>query len=127
MKIILVDAVDLFISDIGVIDQKIYELLEEYATPKIIVTNAPAEKFEEFGLNYVPYPVFTLSKQPSKSDPEYFNILFEEYSIFASECIYIEHNKEAVASAQSVGIKSYYFNSEKKDLKLLKEFIDNSI
>ena len=127
MKTILIDAVHTFVNDIGIIDQKIYELLEQYNAPKIIVTNAPAEKFEQYGLNYVPYPVFTLSKNPSKLDPEYFNMLLEEYSIFASECIYFEHNKDAISSAKSVGITSHYFDKEKRDLKSLREFLDKNI
>ena len=40
------------------------------------------------------------------------------------EVIYFEHNPKAVTSAQSVGIKAYFYNNEKKDLKGLKVFLD---
>jgi len=127
MKTILIDAIHTFINSQGEVDEKIFELLEEYSEHKIICTNADPEKIREYNLDIMKYPVFTLSREPAKADPEYFELLMQEFNLFPSECLYIEHNKDAVTSAQSIGITSYYFDSEKRDLESLKEFINNNI
>ncbi|MFH1890232.1 MAG: hypothetical protein ABIJ91_01540 [Candidatus Kuenenbacteria bacterium] len=36
---------------------------------------------------------------------------------------FFEQNSESVKSAKSVGIKSYYYDPEKKDLEALKKFL----
>ena len=43
------------------------------------------------------------------------------------DVIYFEHNTEAVKSAQSLGIISYHYDSDKKDLESLKTFLDNNL
>lgn len=43
------------------------------------------------------------------------------------DVIYFEHNEEAVKSAQSVGITSYHYDKDKKDLIALKNFLDNNL
>lgn len=37
--------------------------------------------------------------------------------------VYFEHNEDAVKSAQSIGIKTYYYDAEKKDLDALKSYL----
>lgn len=123
MKTILIDAVHTFINEHGIIDKKINELLDQYDHPKIIVTNMSVEKFQELAMDLLPYPVFTLSGEPRKSNPEYFQILMQEYNIFPDECLYFEHDKEALKAAQQLGIKTHYFDSEKKDYTSLQEFL----
>ncbi len=56
-------------------------------------------------------------------------ILVDAVNCFVSEDgqIYFEHAKEAVKSAESVGIKTYLYNNEKKDLESLKKFIDENL
>lgn len=127
MKTILIDAMYTLIDTNGILDEKIQEILDRYDNPKIILTNMRVETFQKYAMDLLPYPVFTLSREPSKLEPLYFEMLMEEYSIFAHECLYIEHNKEVVACAESVGINTYYFDSEKRDLKLLEEFLENNI
>jgi len=41
--------------------------------------------------------------------------------------VYFEHNEDAVKSAQSVGIKTYHYNKDKKDLRGLKKFLDDNL
>lgn len=127
MKTILIDAMYTLIDTNGILDEKIQEILDRYDNPKIILTNMRVETFQKYAMDLLPYPVFTLSREPSKLEPLYFEMLMEEYSIFAHECLYIEHNKEVVACAESVGINTNYFDSEKRDLKLLEEFLENNI
>lgn len=127
MKTILVDAVDCFVSDAGVIFQEMYDLLETHPNKKIILTGANDEQFKKFGLDKMPYEVFTLKHNPEKTDPKYFQILLERYELNANDVIYFEHNPKAVESAQSVGITSYFYDNEKKALAGLKNFLDSNI
>lgn len=104
-----------------------YEMLEGFENPKILLTGANDEEVIKFGLDKIPYPVFTLKHNPEKTNPEYFKKLLEHFNLKTEEVIYFEHNIDAVKSAESVGIKSYFYDSQKKDLVSLKEFIENNL
>jgi len=130
MKTILVDAVDGFIikkDEKFQIFQDMYKLLETYPNRKIILTGASDDKWELFGLDKMPYEVFTLKHNPEKTNPEYYNIMLKNFNLNEKEVIYFEHNLEAVKSAQSVGIKTYYYDNNKKDLESLRKFIDDNL
>ena len=43
------------------------------------------------------------------------------------EVIYFEHNPDAVKSAQSIGIETYYYDNDKKDLIGLKKFLAENL
>jgi len=89
-----------------------------------ILTGANDEETKLFGLDSMPYKVFTLKHNPEKTDPEYFKILLNKFRLSTKDIIYFEHNQEAVKSAKSVGITTYYYNPDIKDLEKLKEFLD---
>lgn len=127
MKTILVDAVNTFVLEGEGIYQPLYQLLEQYPNPKIIVTNANDEQITSFGLVNLPYPIFTLKHQPDKVDPVYFRTLFEHFKLTPSEVVYFEHNPAAVASAQSLGITALHYDHEVKDLLSLKKFLDENL
>lgn len=127
MKTILVDAVDCFVSDTGIIFQEMFELLETYSNKKIILTGANDEQFKKFGLDEMPYEVFTLKHDPEKTDPSYYVKMLENFGLNKDEVVYFEHNPKAVESAQSIGIKSYFFDYDKKDLGGLKDFLDANL
>ena len=130
MKTILVDAVDAFVVPTGdgafEIFTEMYDLLETFPNRKIILTGANDEQFEKFGLNEMPYEVFTLKHDPEKIDPEYFDTMLEHFDFNKDDVIYFEHNPDAVGSAESVGIRSYHYDHEKRDMEALERFlIDN--
>ena len=127
MKTILVDAVDCFVSDTGEIYKEMQDLLETYPNRKIILTGANDEQFNKFGLDKMPYEVFTLKHSPEKTDPTYYKKMLEHFGLKADEVIYFEHNPEAVKSAQSAGVNAYFFDYEKKDIAGLKEFLDSNL
>lgn len=127
MKTIFVDAVDCFVSDKGVIFQEMYDLLETYENKKIIVTGANDEQFKTFGLDKMPYEVFTLKHDPEKTHPKYFKMLLEKYRLEMDEAVYFEHNRDAVESAEAVGITAYWYDNEEKDLSALKKFLDSNL
>jgi FMN phosphatase YigB (HAD superfamily) len=127
MKTILVDAINGLILENGTIFKEMYEMLETYPHPKILLTGANDEQFEKFNLGQSPYEVFTLKHNPEKTDPTYFKILLEKYSLTPEDVIYFEHNADAMKSAESLGIKSYFYDHTKEDVAALKVFIDANI
>ena len=130
MKTILVDAVDCFvIEDEGTfkIFSEMYDLLETFPNRKIILTGANDEQFKKFGLDKIPYEVFTLKHNPEKTDPRYFEIMLKHFNLNAKDVIYFEHNEDAVKSGQSVGIVAFHYDKDKRDLPALKKFIDENL
>ncbi|HEY5588517.1 MAG TPA: hypothetical protein VIK86_06130 [Candidatus Paceibacterota bacterium] len=131
VKTILVDAVFCFIIEKGEgkfdIFQDMYNLLETYPNKKIILTGASDDKRELYGLDNMPYEVFTLKHNPEKTDGEYYKILLNSHNLKKDDVIYFEHDVNAVKSAQSVGINTYHYDNEKKDLESLKQFFDENL
>ena len=130
MKTILVDAVDGFVIETEngfQIFKEMRDLLETFSNRKIILTGANDEQFKKFGLDKMPYEVFTLKHNPEKTDSKYFETILEHFGLSKDDVIYFEHNPEAVKSAESVGIKSYYYDTEKKDLVALKSFLTENL
>lgn len=127
MKTILVDAVDAFVIEGEGIYKPMYDLLESYPNVKIILTGANDSQIEQFGLTNMPYELFTLKHNPEKIDPSYYQKMLEHFNLSKDDVVYFEHNPKAVESAQSVGINTYYYDFEKKDLVQLKKFLDDNI
>ena len=126
MKTILVDAVDCFMVEGEGIYQPLHELLEQYPNRKILLTGANDEQMVKFGLVGMPHEVFTLKHNPEKTDPKYFETMLQRFGLSKDEVVYFEHNPEAVKSAESVGINSYYYDPVKKDLEALKKFLTDN-
>ena len=127
MKTILVDAIYCIVSPEGEIFQEMYKLLETYTNKKIILTGANDEQFIKFGLDKMPYEVFTLKHNPEKTNPLYYTKMLEHFNLTKDDVVYFEHNIDAVKSAESVGIKTYFYNDEVKDLEGLKKFLDSAL
>ncbi len=130
MKTILVDAVDAFVIETEgtfKIFKEMHDLLETFENRKIILTGADDEQFKKFGLNKMPYEVFTLKHNPEKTDPKYYEKMLEHFGLSKDDIVYFEHNPEAVKSAQSVGIKSHYYDNDKRDLEALKSFLAENL
>lgn len=123
MKTILVDAVNAFIIKDEGIFKEMHELLETFENRKIILTGANNEQFKKFGLDNVPYEVFTLKHNPEKTDPKYYETMLEHFSLNKNDVVYFEHNEDAAKTAQSVGIKTYHYDKDKRDLKALENFL----
>jgi HAD superfamily hydrolase (TIGR01509 family) len=127
MKTILVDAINGLVLVDGSILEPMYILLESYPNNKLVLTGANDEQFKHFKLDELPYEVFTLKHNPEKTDPEYFRILLEKYSLETEDVVYFEHNPEAVKTAQSVGITTYFYDHIKEDMDALKQFLDENL
>lgn len=127
MKTILVDAVNTFVIENEGVYKPMHDLLEKYPNRKIILTGANDEQFKMFGLENMPYEVFTLKHDPEKTDPKYFEIMLKHFGLEVGDVVYFEHNPEAVKSAQSVGITSYNYDKEQKDIPALKVFLEENL
>ncbi|KKT74239.1 MAG: hypothetical protein UW69_C0043G0011 [Microgenomates group bacterium GW2011_GWA2_44_7] len=126
MKTILVDAVDTFVIEGQGVYKPMFDLLEKYPNKKIILTNANDEQMVPFSLTNLPYELYTLRHNPDKVDPKYFYQMLKNFNLRSDDVVYFEHNPEAVKSAQSLGITSYRYDPEKKDLEALKLFLDEN-
>lgn len=127
MKTILVDAINAFvIKNEGVFDE-MHKMLEQYPNKKIILTGANDEQMKMFGLDTMPYEVFTLKHNPEKTDPKYYEIMLKHFNLDVKDVIYFENAESAVKSAQSVGINTFHYNKETRDLVALKQFIDDNL
>jgi len=136
MKTILVDAIYGFVlvmknqvtgEDEYSIFEEMFELLQKYPNKKIILTGADEKQYKKFGLDKMPYEVFTLKHNPEKINPEYYKIMLRNFNLDENNVIYFEHDPEAVKSAQSAGINTYFYDKDKKDLEGLKKFLDENI
>ncbi len=127
MKTILVDAVNAFVDTEGNIFEEMHDLLEEYPNNKIILTGADDEQFAQFVLDKMPYEVFTLKHDPEKTNPEYYMMMLDNYELTPEDVIYFEHNPEAVESAKSVGIETYHYDKDEKDLDNLQDFLNENL
>ncbi|MEA2065080.1 MAG: hypothetical protein U9O66_02165 [Patescibacteria group bacterium] len=127
MKTILVDAINVFVIKGEGIFEAMYRMLEKYPNKKIVLTNATDEEIKKFGLNNMPYEVFTLKHNPEKIDPKYYEILLKHFNLDAKNAIYFEHNEDAVKSAESIGITTFHYNKDEKNLTSLKKFIDKNL
>jgi HAD superfamily hydrolase (TIGR01509 family) len=126
-KTILIDAWQTFVVEGEGIFKAMYELLETFPNPKIILTNADNEELNKFGLDDMPYEVFTLKHNPDKANPEYYEIMLEHFGLGKEDVVYFEHSETAVKSAQSVGIKTYQYDSVKRDIGALKNFLTDNL
>ncbi len=127
MKTILVDAKGALIIKGKGINQPLFDLLEKYPNPKIVVTDANDEESKALGLDAVTYPVFTMKHNPDKPNPDYFKTLMQKFHLSIEEIVYFDHKIEAVESARSLGIVAYYYDSEKGFLGELGKFLDTNI
>jgi len=49
--------------------------------------------------------------------------VLKNFDLSKDDVVYFEHNENAVKRARSVGIDTYYYDNEKKDLKALKAYL----
>ena len=127
MKVILVDAINAFVIRGQGIFEPMREILDEYPNRKIILTGANDEQMKQFGLNEMPYELFTLEHNPEKTNPKYYEIMLKHFKLSKEEVICFEHNEDAVKSARSVGITTYHYDKDKRDLADLKRFLDKHL
>ena len=129
MKTILVDAINAFVIETEngfEIFEPMRKVLDNFPNRKIILTGANDEQFKKFGLDKMPYEVFTLKHDPEKTNPEYYKKMLEYFNLTLEDVVYFEHNPEAVKSAESVGIKTHFWDNEKRPLRELRAFLEHT-
>lgn len=125
MKTILVDAWNTFVTVDG-INLSMQKLLDTYSNSKIILTNANEEECIKFGIVNMPYPVFSLAHNPNKTNPTYFEKFLSEHKLTSNNVLYFEHNEDAVNSARSLGIKTFWLKPG-DSLENLSNFLDQNL
>lgn len=118
---------DAFVIEGEGVYKPLHDLLETYPNRKIILTNANDEQMQKFGLTNMPYEVFTLKHNPDKPDPAYFKTMLAHFNLKPEGVIYFEHNPDAVKSAESVGIVSFCYDDQKRDMQALQTFLDANL
>lgn len=98
-----------------------------YPNRKIVLTGANDKEFSQHGLDKIPYEVFTLKHNPEKSNPNYYKILLEKFDMIVEDLIYIEHNLEAVRSAESLNINVFHYNKDLRNINKLNQFLKINI
>lgn len=126
MKTILVDAWNTFVTETGV-NHEMYELLETFPNPKIILTNANPDEQIRLGIVDMPYPVFSCNHNPDKINPLYYQKLLEKYEFQPEDVIYFEHNLAHVESAKSIRIKTYHYDKDAQDTSSLKKYLQDNL
>ena len=127
MKVILVDAINTLIIPGKGMYEPLLKVLEDYPNRKIVLTGANNEEFIQHGLDKIPYEVFTLKHNPEKSNPNYYKILLKQFDFAAEDLVYIEHNLEAIHSAESLNIKAFHYDKDLKDVNKLTQFLEINI
>lgn len=126
MKTILVDAWNTFVIKEW-INLKMQGLLDSFSNKKIILTNANEEEKEKFGIVDMPYPVFSLSHNPNKTEDWYYEKMLDFFGLKNEEVVYFEHNKDAIEKAEEIWIKTFYYDKDKKDLLALENFLKENM
>lgn len=126
-KTILVDAINTFVIKEEGIFEDMHKILEEFKNKKIILTNANDEEKVKYGVTNMPYEIFTLEHDPEKAAPEYYKKMLEHFSLTPEDVICFEHKEDAVKSARSIGINTFHYNKETKNLVALKDFLKNNL
>ena len=127
MKVILVDAINTLVIPNEGVYEPLLKILDSYPNRKIVLTSANNEEFIQHGLDKLPYEVFTLRHDPEKSNPNYYKILLEQFDLAVEDLIYIEHNMEAIRSAESLNIKVFHYDKDLKDINKLNQFLELNI
>ncbi len=104
-----------------------FEMLESFQNPKIIVTNANPEERIKLGIVDMPYPVFSLNHEPDKTNPVYFERMLSYFELTANDVLYFEHNSLAVEAAKSLDIHVFLYDKDKKDIKAVKLFLQDNL
>ena len=127
MKVILVDAINTLVIPNDGVYEPLLKILDSYPNRKIVLTGANNEEFIQHGLDKLLYEVFTLRHDPEKSNPNYYKILLEQFDLAVEDLIYIEHNMEAIRSAESLNIKVFHYDKDLKDINKLNQFLELNI
>lgn len=121
IKAIVADAVNTLIDKEKGLNKELAEIVNNTNKKIIVVTNANPQEIKSKLQNYN-FEVFSLLKNPDKSNPKYFKQLLEKYNFSPHEVIYFDHKEENVKSASQNNINSMLYKSNAQ----IKECIDNA-
>jgi len=123
-KVILVDAVYCLVDENGNVNKELKNYLDSFDNKKIVLTNAPLEKYKIYFNKLKDYEIFTLEHKPDKKSPEYYKKMLDRFNLKSEDVIYFEHDGEACMSAKSVGIKTLGYTG---NIQEVKNFVSDNI
>jgi len=121
IKAILADAINCLIDKEGKINEELAIILKNSNKKIIVVTNANQEEIKS-KLKEHNFDIFTLNKNPDKSNPIYFKELLKKHNLQPEDVIYFDHKKENIESAKKTGILSELYET----INQVKKFIENN-
>ncbi|MCF7865877.1 HAD-IA family hydrolase [Candidatus Woesearchaeota archaeon] len=122
-KTIFVDAVHALVDEEGNVNEELKEYLDSLPNKKIVLTNAKKELHKKL-FSKIDYEIFTLEFNPAKEDPKYYELALKKYNLTKNQVVYFEHGIKAKESAESIGIKTHFYD---QDVNKVKEFLKNDL
>ncbi len=122
IKVILVDAINCLINKNDGINKELADYLNNLNKKIIVVSNAEKDSIKHQLKDY-DFEVFSLNKNPEKSNSLYFKTLLKNYNLSQNEILYVDHNKENISSAKNLGINSELYKNNSQ----IKKFIDENL
>jgi alanyl-tRNA synthetase len=119
IKVILTDAINALIDKSGKLNKELAEILQNTGKKIVVVTNAEISEIKSKLGNYN-FEIFSLLRNPEKSNSKYFKVLLEKYNLKPEEVIYFDHKEENIKSAKENTINCVKY----KDNNQIKTFIE---
>lgn len=131
MKTLLVDAVRTIITsdaeynyDTWWLNKDLADFLKNTKDIRfIVVTNAPWIKLDKIirYLSDYAFEIYSLNKNPWKTQVEYRTKLMNEKSLNSSDCFYFDHKQENLDAAKQVGIEWVLYLNNEQIIPLLQQ------
>lgn len=89
------------------LNKELADFLHNLGNKVIVVTNADGQKLDKVKtiLSDYSFDIFSLERNPNKTDPIYFQHLLDTYQISPEDCFYFDHKQENLDAAKQAGIK----------------------
>ena len=121
-QVFLIDGMGCLYDENFNLNQDLFDSIKNLNTQKILVVNGFKERAEKL-LEGTSFEVFSLDNKIKKDDPEFFKKCLEKYNLEPGQIFYIDHSKDNVNSAKTLGIKSEVF----EDTPQAKEVLKNNL
>jgi len=102
------------------VNRKLLDILLSFSVKKILVVNG----FREKGKKATGLEAFSLEEDGiKKKDKKYFQRFLSQYKLKTEDVLYIDHSKENITCAQSLGIRSLQYTNDEEVQTFLKKYL----
>lgn len=113
---ILVDAINCLIDKERGLNEELANFLRQTGKKIVVVTNASEKEIKSFLKDYN-FDVFTLNKNPEKTNLDYFKQLLNKHNFNTEKIIYFDHKEENLESAKKAGITNIKLYEDNEQIK----------